>query len=99
MRAWYSRNREIHKERVARALPKRRATKYGLTVVDVDAMLAEQDGKCWLCQRKPAVVIDHCHKTGRVRGMLCHGCNTGLGKLGDSVENLQRAIAYLERAA
>lgn len=40
--------------------------------------------------------IDHCHRTGRVRGILCAGCNSGIGKLGDSVAGLRRALAYLE---
>ena len=39
--------------------------------------------------------IDHCHDTGAVRGLLCHGCNTGIGSLNDDIELLQRAIDYL----
>ena len=39
--------------------------------------------------------LDHCHETGAFRGWLCFSCNTGLGKLGDSIEGLERAIAYL----
>ena len=40
--------------------------------------------------------VDHCHETGRIRGVLCAGCNTGLGKLGDNREGLLRALDYLE---
>lgn len=43
--------------------------------------------------------VDHCHDTGRVRGMLCHGCNTALGKLGDNVAGLRRALEYLTKEA
>jgi hypothetical protein len=40
--------------------------------------------------------IDHDHKTGQVRGLLCSGCNTGLGHLGDDIQGLKRALEYLE---
>lgn len=43
------------------------------------------------------VYLDHCHDTHVNRGLLCPGCNTGLGRFGDNVEGLQRAIRYLER--
>lgn len=43
--------------------------------------------------------LDHCHKTGKFRGWLCSECNTGLGKLGDDIGSLRKAIAYLERAS
>jgi recombination endonuclease VII len=48
-----------------------------------------------MCNKKPAAVVDHIHGTSLVRGYLCHGCNTGLGKLGDDMEGLQRAMRYL----
>lgn len=41
--------------------------------------------------------LDHDHITGDIRGLLCRGCNTGLGQLGDTIEDLKRALAYLER--
>lgn len=41
--------------------------------------------------------IDHCHKTGKVRGILCDGCNVGLGSFGDNPKTLKLAIAYLEK--
>jgi hypothetical protein len=40
--------------------------------------------------------IDHCHETNEVRGILCSGCNTGLGHLGDNIDGLLRAVAYLK---
>ena len=62
-------------------------------------MLADQDGKCAICT-KPfpgRIAIDHDHRTGRVRGLLCTSCNTGIGKLGDDPELLLRAISYLSQ--
>ncbi|MFE5535310.1 endonuclease VII domain-containing protein [Streptomyces sp. NPDC056492] len=59
-------------------------------------MIADQGGLCCLCLRALAVHVDHCHKTGRVRGVLCFNCNTGLGLLKDSPDRILRAAEYLE---
>lgn len=76
---------------------------YGMTYEDYLAMLEAQDGLCKICSRKldpesvnDAPHVDHCHKTGRVRGILCFRCNTGLGKFGDDAILLQRAAKYLK---
>jgi hypothetical protein len=52
---------------------------------------------CELCRKEGPTVLDHCHVTGRFRGWLCGECNVGLGKLGDDLASVRRAIAYLER--
>jgi len=68
-------------------------------------MFEEQGFKCMICQEasiKPYTKhshVDHCHKTGKVRGILCKDCNLGLGRFKDSVESLERAIDYLRRPA
>jgi hypothetical protein len=54
-------------------------------------------GLCQLCGRETALNYDHDHNTGAFRGWLCVTCNSGLGKLGDDVAGLKRAIKYLER--
>jgi hypothetical protein len=59
---------------------------------------------CECCGRLPngkgcVLHLDHCHISGAFRGWLCHDCNTGLGKLGDSINGLMNAVRYLERAA
>ncbi|MEV7073553.1 endonuclease VII domain-containing protein [Streptomyces sp. NPDC093990] len=61
-----------------------------------DEMVAVRRGLCAICSTVPAVHVDHCHKTGRVRGVLCFNCNSGLGLLGDDPEALNRAADYLE---
>ena len=72
-----------------------------LTPEKFHKMLSEQDGKCLIC-RLPQVnnkmlFIDHNHKTGKVRGLLCVRCNSGLGHFKENVRLLSRAIQYLKR--
>ncbi|CAM5568578.1 recombination endonuclease VII [Streptomyces spiroverticillatus] len=69
---------------------------YGITEAQRDEMIASQYGVCTICLKAPAVHVDHCHETGRVRGVLCFNCNAALGQLGDDPDTLHRAIAYLE---
>lgn len=74
---------------------------YGITMADFDALVEFQGGNCAVCFKPLEVLnrranIDHCHETGEVRGILCTGCNTGIGHLGDNIEGLERALYYLK---
>lgn len=72
-------------------------TKYGLTTEQYEAMVFSRGGLCDICQRKPQrkLGIDHDHKTGIVRGLLCHNCNVALGLMRDDPGALLAAIRYL----
>ncbi|MFG2956956.1 endonuclease domain-containing protein [Streptomyces sp. NPDC048291] len=59
-------------------------------------MVASQYGICAICLSAPPVHVDHCHKTGRVRGVLCFNCNSAIGKLRDDPDAARRAAAYPE---
>jgi hypothetical protein len=79
---------------------------YGITTLDYERILFEQDESCAICGRKDFgsrrvkyFFVDHDHQTGRVRGLLCSKCNQAIGLFGDSVENLQKAMNYLSRGA
>lgn len=82
---------------------------YGITVEQYDEMLARQGGRCAICRRTSAeaadvrkeygLAVDHCHDTGRVRGLLCSSCNFGLGNFQDSADLLHEAVEYLKRSA
>lgn len=80
---------------------------YGITYKTYIEMQKEQNSLCKICngvgfKMKPGqsimLVVDHCHTTGKVRGLLCHNCNRALGLLKDSVANLNSAIIYLQGA-
>ncbi|WP_416976619.1 endonuclease VII domain-containing protein [Streptomyces sp. T028] len=70
--------------------------KYGLSPAELDAMVAEQHGVCCICLAAPAEHVDHCHETGRVRGVLCFSCNAALGQFKDRPDAIRRAAAYVE---
>lgn len=69
---------------------------YGLEWDDYQEMIAERSGRCGLCGNEAKLQVDHDHVTGEVRGLLCGGCNRGLGLLGDDPEGLRNALRYLE---
>lgn len=75
--------------------------KYGMTLEEWDALFEEQCGGCAICKQPleavKKLVIDHCHNSSKVRGLLCSNCNTGLGLFKDNPESLQAAIEYLKR--
>lgn len=76
--------------------------KFKMTIEDYDKMLEDQNGLCLICERhysnfKLRLAVDHNHSTGKVRGLLCGSCNSGMGKLQDDVDYLQSAINYLCR--
>ena len=92
----YYRNQEKRREDVFKR-------KYGITFAQRDAMYAEQEGKCKVCEthmtwdhRKDNTVhVDHCHTTGEVKGLLCARCNQAAGLLGENPEITAKLTAYL----
>ncbi|WP_433338486.1 endonuclease VII domain-containing protein [Spirillospora sp. CA-294931] len=69
--------------------------KYGIGAQEAAVLLRLQRGHCAICADVPGKHIDHDHKTGAVRGILCLGCNTGMGQLGDDPVALRRAADYV----
>lgn len=75
--------------------------KYGISREQWDELFRKQGGKCAICrcaQRYQSLAVDHCHKTGQVRGLLCVQCNRGLGRFFDSPIRLRRAADYIEQS-
>jgi hypothetical protein len=70
--------------------------KYNITLEEYNSMAHSQENKCAICgDISGKLCVDHDHKTGEVRGLLCTNCNTSLGKFKDSIEILKNAISYL----
>lgn len=74
---------------------------FGISADEYMKMFSKQDGKCAICGTpngvyKKSLAVDHCHKTQKIRGLLCLKCNHALGQMGDSIDLLRRAISYLE---
>jgi hypothetical protein len=90
-RATVEARRKARKARLARD--------HGLTVEEYDAIEAAQDGRCAICRQDKPLVVDHCHESGKVRGLLCHLCNRAIGFLGDDPIIVGQAAAYLEAHA
>lgn len=74
--------------------------KYGITLDRYNEMYTNQNGCCAICGKhqdsfSKTLAVDHCHDTGKVRGLLCSNCNTAIGKLNDDVSLVLKAAAYL----
>lgn len=89
-----------HKERVKNYKKTNKimlkAKEYGITETELQSLFDSlEDGKCQICNAREGTHIDHCHQTGKVRGILCGRCNTGIGMLGDNSAAVQKAAEYL----
>lgn len=100
-RKWNATNPDKRREHNRRSLLR----KYGLTLERYEAMLVAQGHACAICQRHQTgslhrqLYIDHDHRTGIVRGLLCYRCNTALGQFGDDAAGLWKALNYVMRSA
>lgn len=70
---------------------------YGLSPEQYGEMFARQAGRCPICNERRVLVVDHCHKTDKVRALLCDRCNRLLGVADDDIELLQAAIRFLRK--
>lgn len=96
--AWYEKNRQ-------RLLENDRLKAYGISPEQYQEMVDSQNGVCAICRQPESALnkrreikqlsVDHCHETGTVRGLLCHGCNAAIGLLGESIDRINAAAMYL----
>lgn len=104
-RQWYDENQDRAKENRRRH---QLESLYGLSIAQYEELLLAQGGVCAVCGldepnshgrtgKKFRLAVDHCHETGRVRGLLCQKCNRAIGLLNDNTDLLRKAIGYLER--
>lgn len=71
--------------------------KYGISLEEYNIMLELRNSKCEICNKEKKLYVDHCHKTGKIRGLLCSSCNTAIGLLEDDIERLTNSINYLQK--
>ncbi len=106
---WWARKRQARLANIP-AMERIRDLKrrFGLTPDDYQAMVKAQKGVCAVCHKpetsfepktgtRKSLAIDHCHKSGKIRGLLCWHCNSALGKVEDSIPRLKAMIAYLRK--
>lgn len=75
---------------------------YGISLKEYKVLLEDQNNACAICKReasvfKKSLAVDHCHDSGKIRGLLCGSCNRGIGLLQESAEVLTNAVEYLKR--
>ena len=70
---------------------------YNITLEEQELMKIQQEKKCKICSRVEPLCVDHCHTTLKVRGLLCHSCNLGIGKFRDEPQLLRKAALYIEK--
>lgn len=90
---WYDNNSDKVKEQKLKKC-------YNLSLTEYNKMFEKQNGKCAICERhqdelKFKLSVDHCHRTNKIRGLLCDKCNRGIGFLNDDKEIVQNALKYL----
>ncbi len=86
-----------------RASRRKRLPEFGISYDEYLVLVDKHGGRCAICGtdkptrggKQQRWAIDHCHVSGRIRGILCKTCNTGIGMLGDNADGLRRALAYL----
>jgi len=99
-RNYYQNNKDKWEENWKRRTINRRLKQFGITEEEYTEMVVSQDGKCDICGQHPSkksLCVDHDHKTGKVRGLLCDKCNTGIGNLEDNITYLKNSIKYLKK--
>jgi hypothetical protein len=94
MKEYYEKNKDRSKDRML-------MRNYGISLDDYNKMLAEQNGNCYVCEKhhtsqKKSLSVDHCHKTGNIRRLLCSNCNTSLGLLKEDITRVKKLIQYIE---
>ena len=95
--AYIARSRNLQKTEKYKSMHKsiKLKNRYNLTIEDRNEMFNKQNGLCAICFINKAIYIDHDHVTGKVRALLCRGCNLGIGFLKDNVTILTSAANYL----
>lgn len=88
-KAWRKANPEKRKDMALRS-------RFGITLAQYNELSDRQGGVCAVCRQPAVLAVDHCHTTGRIRGLLCMPCNTAIGQFRDDPGLLRAAATYVE---
>lgn len=94
---------KYHHTNTSKVRNSNRLRRYGVDEKTYLSMLVQQDNKCCICKQSAAdspkgiLFVDHCHSSGKVRGLLCHHCNLVIGHAKDSIDTLEQSIVYLRK--
>lgn len=92
----YAKNPDVQTKMKATAKAYRFKKLYGLSLDALNNLETQSNGQCAICSSKRKLQVDHDHKTGKVRGLLCFSCNVGIGNFKENEQFLERAILYLK---
>jgi hypothetical protein len=96
------RNRDYYRRNPKSQRPRHLRRRYDIEIAEYKALAEAQGNACAICRTVAEdtwnMQVDHCHVTGKVRGLLCHKCNKGIGLLGDDPTRVAAALRYLESA-
>lgn len=92
---YYNKNKNKFKNRII-------LKKFGISLDDYNKMFEKQKGCCGICNTHQSefnisLAIDHCHTTGKIRGLLCNHCNMGIGLFNENIKTLEKSIEYLKQ--
>jgi len=92
-KTWREKNKDTQKikDRISYYI-----SKYSLTKEEAIRLVEDRVGECLICKNKAPLVVDHCHTTGKVRGLICHACNSMLGYARDNTDTMLAGILYLK---
>lgn len=91
IKRWSLANKDRRRDTALRRL-------YGISLTEYSTRVTSQNGLCLICEVKSALVVDHCHRSGKIRGLLCGTCNRAMGLFQDDPAKLRSAVSYLENA-
>lgn len=98
---WIEKRKEYYSKRKDSYKNQYLIKRFGIDLSQYNTMLSDQNGVCAICLKPERTVrnrnlaVDHCHKTGKIMGLLCSHCNRALGLLQDNIEILKKTIIYL----
>lgn len=72
--------------------------RYGMTIEQFDKLKENQNGLCLGCYQDKPLCVDHCHKTGKIRGLLCRKCNAVIGLANEDINVVKNIVVYLEKS-